>query len=79
MHIIDSHFHWWPRAVFERLCKRKDYPCWSPADALKYFAEIGLAKADQEKILYSNARRILNLRDPVQSKIDPPARQAVPA
>ena len=26
MHIIDSHFHWWPRSVFERLCKRKGYP-----------------------------------------------------
>ena len=26
MHIIDSHFHWWPRSVFEALCKRKDYP-----------------------------------------------------
>lgn len=43
-----------------------DYPCWSPADALRYFAEIGLSPADQEKILNSNARRILNLRDPVQ-------------
>jgi aminocarboxymuconate-semialdehyde decarboxylase len=26
MHIIDSHFHWWPRSVFEKLCKRKNYP-----------------------------------------------------
>jgi aminocarboxymuconate-semialdehyde decarboxylase len=26
MHIIDSHFHWWPRSVFERLCKRRGYP-----------------------------------------------------
>ncbi len=26
MHIIDSHFHWWPRSVFDKLCKRKDYP-----------------------------------------------------
>ena len=26
MHIIDSHFHWWPRSIFEKLCKRKDYP-----------------------------------------------------
>src|SRR5215813_4505665 len=26
MHIIDSHFHWWPRSVFETLCKRKTYP-----------------------------------------------------
>src|SRR2546429_2500366 len=26
MHIIDSHFHWWPRSISEQLCKRKDYP-----------------------------------------------------
>jgi len=26
MHIIDAHFHWWPRSVFDKLCKRQDYP-----------------------------------------------------
>ena len=26
MHIIDSHFHWWPRSVSERFCKRKTFP-----------------------------------------------------
>ncbi|HEY2530571.1 MAG TPA: amidohydrolase family protein [Xanthobacteraceae bacterium] len=26
MHIIDSHFHWWPRSIFDKLCQRKDYP-----------------------------------------------------
>jgi aminocarboxymuconate-semialdehyde decarboxylase len=26
MHIIDSHFHYWPRAFFDRLCKRNGYP-----------------------------------------------------
>lgn len=26
MRIIDSHFHWWPRAFFDELCKRKTYP-----------------------------------------------------
>ena len=26
MHIIDSHFHWWPRSVFDRLCQRKNFP-----------------------------------------------------
>lgn len=26
MRIIDSHFHHWPRSVFERLCERKGYP-----------------------------------------------------
>ncbi len=26
MRIVDSHFHWWPRAVFEELCKRETFP-----------------------------------------------------
>jgi aminocarboxymuconate-semialdehyde decarboxylase len=26
MRVIDSHFHWWPRSVFEELCKRTGYP-----------------------------------------------------
>jgi aminocarboxymuconate-semialdehyde decarboxylase len=26
MKIIDSHFHWFPRSTFERLCKREGYP-----------------------------------------------------
>ncbi len=26
MHIIDSHFHWWPRSVFDALCKRRGFP-----------------------------------------------------
>jgi aminocarboxymuconate-semialdehyde decarboxylase len=26
MRIVDSHFHWRPRAVFEDLCKRTEYP-----------------------------------------------------
>lgn len=26
MRIIDSHFHHWPRVVFERLCERQTYP-----------------------------------------------------
>jgi aminocarboxymuconate-semialdehyde decarboxylase len=26
MRIIDSHFHWWPRPVFDRLCSRKGFP-----------------------------------------------------
>jgi aminocarboxymuconate-semialdehyde decarboxylase len=46
-----------------------DYPCWSPADALKFFAEVGLSQADQEKIFYHNARRILNLRDPAHMAV----------
>jgi aminocarboxymuconate-semialdehyde decarboxylase len=26
MHIIDSHFHWWPRSFFDKFCKRKEFP-----------------------------------------------------
>jgi aminocarboxymuconate-semialdehyde decarboxylase len=26
MRIIDSHFHWWPREIFDHLCKRDRYP-----------------------------------------------------
>src|SRR3954469_5289062 len=26
MRIIDSHFHWWPRNIFEQLCKRAGFP-----------------------------------------------------
>jgi aminocarboxymuconate-semialdehyde decarboxylase len=26
VHIIDSHFHWWPRSIFDKLCQRKDFP-----------------------------------------------------
>jgi aminocarboxymuconate-semialdehyde decarboxylase len=26
MRIIDSHFHWWPRSIFDDLCKRTSYP-----------------------------------------------------
>jgi aminocarboxymuconate-semialdehyde decarboxylase len=43
-----------------------DYPCWDPAAALEYFAGIGLSQADTQKIMYDNARRILNLKDPVK-------------
>ena len=32
MHIIDCHFHWKPRAVYERLSKRKGYPRIAPND-----------------------------------------------
>ena len=41
-----------------------DYPCWDPATALKLIDEIGLSATDKDKLFYSNARRILNLRDP---------------
>jgi aminocarboxymuconate-semialdehyde decarboxylase len=45
-----------------------DYPCWDPAQALKLLDELKLSNEDKQKLFYSNARRILSLRDPVQPK-----------
>ena len=41
-----------------------DYPCWSPADALRFFEEVGVSATDREKILGGNARRIFRLTEP---------------
>jgi aminocarboxymuconate-semialdehyde decarboxylase len=56
-----------------------DYPCWDPATCLKLFDEIGLSSEDQHKIFYGNARRILNLKDPVAPQHRQAAREPVPA
>jgi aminocarboxymuconate-semialdehyde decarboxylase len=56
-----------------------DYPCWDPATALKLLDEIELPPADKQKLFYDNARRILGLRDPVDTKARATARDAVPA
>jgi aminocarboxymuconate-semialdehyde decarboxylase len=45
-----------------------DYPCWEPATALKLIDELKLSQDDQEKLFYSNARRILGLRDPAPAR-----------
>jgi aminocarboxymuconate-semialdehyde decarboxylase len=39
-----------------------DYPCWSPAEALKYLELLDLSPEDRQKLFYDNARRILGLR-----------------
>jgi aminocarboxymuconate-semialdehyde decarboxylase len=44
-----------------------DYPCWDPATCLQLLSELNLSEADKQKLFYSNARRILGLRDPVQA------------
>jgi len=56
-----------------------DYPCWMPADALRLLEEVGLSEADQRKIFYDNARRILGLRDPEPMLKSRDAAEAVPA
>jgi aminocarboxymuconate-semialdehyde decarboxylase len=45
-----------------------DYPCWDPATCLRLIEELHLSPADKQKLFYDNARRILGLRDPVQTK-----------
>jgi len=63
----------------DRVMYGTDYPCWDPATALKLIDEIGLSKADQEKLFYSNARRILGLRDPAKATVKQAAREPAPA
>jgi len=53
-----------------------DYPCWDPATALELLDELGLSQEHQEKLFYSNARRILGLRDPVQAGARPATQEA---
>ena len=38
-----------------------DYPCWMPADALRFLGEVGLSAADREKIMAGNARKFFGL------------------
>jgi len=45
-----------------------DYPCWDPAPCLALIDDIKLSDADKQKLFYDNARRILNLRDPVSTQ-----------
>ena len=47
-----------------------DYPCWDPAPCLKLLENVTLSEADKHKLFYSNARRILGLKDPASSKTD---------
>jgi aminocarboxymuconate-semialdehyde decarboxylase len=44
-----------------------DYPCWEPAETLRLLEQVPLSEEDKHKLYYSNARRILNLRDPAES------------
>src|SRR5262249_33266594 len=59
----------------DRVMYGTDYPCWDPATALKLLGEIEMSQEDKDKLFYSNARRILGLRDPAPAK----APQAEPA
>lgn len=41
-----------------------DYPCWMPEAALQVLEQVGLSPSDQQQVMYSNAHRILGLREP---------------
>jgi aminocarboxymuconate-semialdehyde decarboxylase len=45
-----------------------DYPCWDPAPCLKLLENVELTETDKHKLFYSNARRILGLKDPAPAK-----------
>jgi aminocarboxymuconate-semialdehyde decarboxylase len=45
-----------------------DYPCWDPATCLRLLEDVELSPTDRQKLFYDNARRILGLRDPVDTK-----------
>jgi aminocarboxymuconate-semialdehyde decarboxylase len=38
-----------------------DYPCWMPADCLRYLADVGMSEADRTKIMSGNARAFFNI------------------
>ena len=61
----------------DRVMYGTDYPCWDPATCLQLFNEMKLSEEDQHKIFYANAKRILNLKDPVPAKA--PVREMAPA
>src|SRR5882672_10722375 len=63
----------------DRVMYGTDYPCWDPATALALLNEIGLSAQDQEKLFYSNARRILGLRDPAKATVKQAVREPAPA
>lgn len=49
MRIIDSHFHWWPRPFFDKLCARKGFPRAVLNDKSGY----GYLRNDQTDTLHS--------------------------
>jgi len=55
-----------------------DYPCWSPADAIRLFEEIGLGPPEREKIMSGNARKLLNLDAPAATVGNAPVHHAQP-
>lgn len=50
-----------------------DLPCWNPEGALTVLQDLGLSAVDREKILSSNARRLLGLKGPLTASQPVPA------
>jgi aminocarboxymuconate-semialdehyde decarboxylase len=53
----------------DRVMYGSDYPCWDPATALALIQEIGLSEEELEKLLCSNARHVLSIRESVPAAI----------
>ena len=45
----------------ERILFATDYPMWNIRDELKYFSKLSLTDSEREKILYTNAKKLLNV------------------
>ena len=51
LQVIDSHFHWFPRALFERLCDQPGYPrAERTEDGYRYFYDHGKASAKMSPV-----------------------------
>ena len=48
-----------------------DYPCWMPADCLRFLADVGLTEADRAKIMSGNARKFFNITDDARYEAAP--------
>jgi aminocarboxymuconate-semialdehyde decarboxylase len=53
----------------DRVMYGTDYPCWDPQTCLDLIEELNLSPADRQKLFHDNARRILNLKDPVAKSL----------
>jgi aminocarboxymuconate-semialdehyde decarboxylase len=53
----------------EHVLYGSDYPCWDPATAMRLLDELNLPAADQEKLFYGNAKRLLGLPGSVPARV----------
>ena len=53
------------RHGFDRILFGSDWPWFSPADTIKYIAELPIDDTDKEKIVFANARKLLGIETPL--------------